>query len=184
MGVSRRGSGRRGSATTNVVQGLASSTTSGAAQPQSASPWIATLAAFRMHRSSETWSDVLIHRKARQDRRHRAARRLLDRILAVVAIGGRDAAHGLRHSPAESVIGEARGRHAALVDCGAFRTPSLRNVSLASPYMHAGSIATLREAVKHELYYSARDRGANFSNEEQEALVAFLRSLTDEEQKR
>jgi len=71
-----------------------------------------------------------------------------------------------------------------LLDCGAFRTPSLRNVSLASPYMHAGSIATLREAVKHELYYSARDRGANFSNEEQEALVAFLRSLTDEEQKR
>ena len=65
-------------------------------------------------------------------------------------------------------------------DIGAFRTPSLRNVFVTSPYMHDGSISTLREAVKHELYYAAPDRGANFSYAEQEALVAFLRTLTDE----
>jgi cytochrome c peroxidase len=66
-------------------------------------------------------------------------------------------------------------------DIGAFRTPSLRNVSRTSPYMHDGSVETLQDAVQHELYYSSADRGANFSYEEREALVAFLRTLTDED---
>ena len=64
-------------------------------------------------------------------------------------------------------------------DIGAFRTPSLRNVSRTAPYMHDGSIPTLQDAIRHELYYSAADRGANFSHDELEALVAFLQSLTD-----
>ncbi len=62
-------------------------------------------------------------------------------------------------------------------DIGAFRTPTLRNVAITAPYMHDGSIATLRDAVDHELYYSAADRGAGFSHEEREALVQFLRAL-------
>ena len=44
--------------------------------------------------------------------------------------------------------------------------------------MHDGSIATLRAVVDHELYYSAADRGAGFSHEERDALVAFLQALT------
>lgn len=34
------------------------------------------------------------------------------------------------------------------VDKGAFKTPSLRDVSKRAPYMHDGSIKTLREVVK------------------------------------
>ncbi|HXZ16148.1 MAG TPA: cytochrome c peroxidase [Roseiarcus sp.] len=38
--------------------------------------------------------------------------------------------------------------------CGAFKTPTLRNVALAAPYFHNGSVATLREAVA---FYATRD---------------------------
>ncbi len=65
-------------------------------------------------------------------------------------------------------------------DIGAFRTPSLKNVELTGPYMHDGSVATLDEAVRRELYYSAKDRGDGFSDEERASLVAFLRALTSE----
>lgn len=64
-------------------------------------------------------------------------------------------------------------------DIGAFRTPSLRNVALTAPYMHDGSIDTLTEAVTHELYYSTPDKGAGFSREERDAIVAFLEQLSD-----
>jgi cytochrome c peroxidase len=70
-------------------------------------------------------------------------------------------------------------------DRWAFKTPSLRNVELTGPYMHDGSITTLKEIIE---YY---DRGGdyspnksefikplNLSEDEKEALVAFLRSLT------
>lgn len=67
-------------------------------------------------------------------------------------------------------------------DIGAFRTPSLRNVAITAPYMHDGSIATLREAVDHEVYYRGFSTGhpINLTEEERQALVAFLESLTDE----
>ena len=70
-------------------------------------------------------------------------------------------------------------------DSWAYRTPSLRNVALTSPYMHDGSLATLEEVV--EFY----DRGGidnpqkdprlkplGLSAPEKQALAAFLRSLT------
>ena len=38
--------------------------------------------------------------------------------------------------------------------CGAFKAPTLRNVALAAPYFHNGSVATLREAVA---FYATRD---------------------------
>ena len=34
-------------------------------------------------------------------------------------------------------------------DWGAFKVPSLRNVALTAPYMHNGSLATLRDVVRH-----------------------------------
>ena len=49
-----------------------------------------------------------------------------------------------------------------------YRTPSLRNVALTAPYMHDGSLATLREVV---LFY---DRGG-IPNEVLDALIAPLR---------
>ncbi|MBI3554112.1 MAG: hypothetical protein HY077_16570 [Elusimicrobia bacterium] len=66
-----------------------------------------------------------------------------------------------------------------------FRTPPLRNVSLTAPYMHDGSLKTLRDVV--EFY----DRGGDFAEnrdpqikplsltpKEKDDLVAFLNALT------
>jgi cytochrome c peroxidase len=74
-----------------------------------------------------------------------------------------------------------------LEDTGAFKTPTLRDVSRRPPYMHDGSIATLREAV---LLY---DRGGtpnpwlapemkplHLTSSEVDALVAFLGALDGE----
>jgi cytochrome c peroxidase len=74
---------------------------------------------------------------------------------------------------------------------GAFKVPSLRNVALTGPYMHNGGQATLRQVVA---FY---ERLGDFSNgnvhdldpqmihidfveKDEEPLVEFLRSLTDE----
>lgn len=66
-----------------------------------------------------------------------------------------------------------------------FKTPTLRNVNLTAPYMHDGSISTLREIVEfynrggvpHDgLDPSVKPLG--LSSEEMDDLVAFLRSLT------
>ena len=72
---------------------------------------------------------------------------------------------------------------------GAYRTPSLRNVELTAPYMHNGSIATLEKVVDHYVRGgSVNTPGARaasikplfLSPREQEALVAFLKSLTSD----
>jgi len=82
-------------------------------------------------------------------------------------------------------------------DDGRFRAPTLRNIALTAPYMHDGSIATLREVVEH---YAAGGRahagaaldperptsrsplvsGFEITAEETDDLLAFLESLTDE----
>ena len=79
---------------------------------------------------------------------------------------------------------------------GFFKTPQLRNVALTAPYMHNGSIATLREVIdhysegienNHNLSHELRDlplfpngkRGFNFSESEKNNLEAFLNTLTD-----
>jgi cytochrome c peroxidase len=72
-------------------------------------------------------------------------------------------------------------------DMGAFKTPSLRNVALTGPYMHDGSISTLREAVKHyedvDLDFPNLDPLIDhwgLTDEEIDDVVAFLKSLTGE----
>ena len=83
-------------------------------------------------------------------------------------------------------------------DKGKFRPPSLRNIEFTAPYMHDGSIGTLREVVEHyarggtltESGANAGDGKKNpnksalilgFSTTEEEidAVVAFLESLSD-----
>jgi cytochrome c peroxidase len=70
------------------------------------------------------------------------------------------------------------------VDRGAFKTPTLRDVTRHAPYMHDGSIATLREVV--ELYnrggtknpwLSAKIFPLGLTDEEMNALVAFMEAL-------
>jgi cytochrome c peroxidase len=60
-------------------------------------------------------------------------------------------------------------------DIGKFRTPSLHHVARTAPYMHDGSIATLRESVEAEL--KIRAPNATLSATEIDALVAYLESL-------
>ena len=71
-------------------------------------------------------------------------------------------------------------------DLGAFKTLSLRNVALTGPYMHDGVFTTLDQVVA---FYvggggpapdkSPLIRPLDLTVKEQQALVAFLRSLTD-----
>ena len=66
-----------------------------------------------------------------------------------------------------------------------YRTPSLRNVALTGPYMHDGSIATLESVVAFyadggggDPAQDPRTRSVQLTQSEQEALVAFLKTLT------
>ena len=91
---------------------------------------------------------------------------------------------------AESGLFADRGRGAITGDPGdegAFKTPTLRDVARRAPYMHDGSVATLREVVG--LYDLGGVEGApiaslvqplGLSEEEKSALVAFLRTLDGE----
>lgn len=77
-------------------------------------------------------------------------------------------------------------------DRGKFKTPSLRNVTLTAPYMHDGRFKTLEEVVEH--YNSGVQRsanldpnlakhpaaGLNLSAADKRALVAFLKTLTEQ----
>jgi len=58
-----------------------------------------------------------------------------------------------------------------------FRIAPLRNVALTAPYFHDGSAATLHEAVSIMGWVQLKKR---FTEEEVEAVVAFLESLTGE----
>jgi cytochrome c peroxidase len=74
---------------------------------------------------------------------------------------------------------------------GNFSTPSLRNIGLTAPYMHDGRFATLKEVIAHYSGPMTRSEaldpnlakhprtGLQFSKENQAALVAFLKTLTD-----
>jgi cytochrome c peroxidase len=67
-----------------------------------------------------------------------------------------------------------------------FRAPTLRSIAVTAPYMHDGSIATLKDVIAH---YAAggrssrpksdKVRGFTISASETDDLVAFLESLTD-----
>lgn len=78
-------------------------------------------------------------------------------------------------------------------DRARFKTPSLRNVAVTGPYMHDGRFATLEEVIGHYVSGVKRsetldpnlakhpDGGVPLSKEDQKALVAFLKMLTEEE---
>ncbi len=96
-------------------------------------------------------------------------------------------AYPANNSGVRNITGEA-------TDEGKFRSPSLRNVAVTGPYMHDGSIATLRDVIlKH---YAVKGKavsdgqppsplrdsiieGFAISDSEVDDLIAFLESLTD-----
>jgi len=66
-----------------------------------------------------------------------------------------------------------------------YRTPSLRNVALTGPYLHDGSIATLEAVVAFyaeggggDPAQDPRTQSVQLTESDQDALVAFLRTLT------
>ena len=77
-------------------------------------------------------------------------------------------------------------------DKGKFSVPSLRNVAVTAPYMHDGRFKTLEEVVEHYTTGMKRsstldpnlakhpDGGVPLSAADKKALVAFLKTLTDE----
>jgi len=94
-------------------------------------------------------------------------------------------------------IAEMTGRPG---DAGKFKPPTLRNIAMTAPYMHDGSLATLDEVLDHYAAggrtvadgprkgigrdnpnKSAMLRGFALTQDQRRDLLAFLRSLTDEE---
>jgi len=77
---------------------------------------------------------------------------------------------------------------------GAFKIPTLRNIAVTAPYMHDGRFKSLEEVINHYdsgvkahpalsifmLDNRGNIRRPELSREEQEALVNFLETLTDE----
>ena len=79
-------------------------------------------------------------------------------------------------------------------DLGSFKTPTLRNVAVTAPYMHDGSVATLRDAVVHynnggvtnegdpvNDFLAGGIRPLNLTDQQIEDLVAFMEALTSPE---
>jgi cytochrome c peroxidase len=74
---------------------------------------------------------------------------------------------------------------------GAFKTPTLRNVELTAPYMHDGSLKTLKDVMNHynnggvakagdrvNDFLSGGIRPLNLTDAQLEDLVAFMKALT------
>ncbi|MBL7825307.1 MAG: cytochrome-c peroxidase [Saprospiraceae bacterium] len=79
-------------------------------------------------------------------------------------------------------------------DKAKFKTPSLRNIAQTAPYMHDGRFKTLEEVIDHYntgvknsvtvdflLQYNLQPGGLSLSVQDKTDLVAFLKTLTDEE---
>ena len=76
-------------------------------------------------------------------------------------------------------------------DMGAFKTPTLRNIALTAPYMHDGSLKTLRDVIEFynnggrinkddpvNGFQSGGIRPLNLSEQQMNDLILFLVSLT------
>jgi cytochrome c peroxidase len=76
-------------------------------------------------------------------------------------------------------------------DLGSFKTPTLRNVAATAPYMHDGSVETLRDAVVHynnggvtneedpvNDFLSGGIRPLDLTDDQIDDLVAFMEALT------
>ena len=99
------------------------------------------------------------------------------------------------HNNGLSPVESDTGRHRVTQnerDLYKFSTPSLRNIALTAPYMHDGRFQTLEEVVAHYDHNLRRtdtldpnlakhpSTGIRLSAADKAALVAFLKTLTDE----
>ncbi len=72
-------------------------------------------------------------------------------------------------------------------DKARFKVPSLRNVELTGPYMHDGSISSLRDVIEHyntggEAHQNKNEliKPLNLDSKDKSDLLSFLNSLTDQ----
>ncbi|TXF87611.1 c-type cytochrome [Neolewinella aurantiaca] len=99
------------------------------------------------------------------------------------------ASNGLDEVYTDKGVGALSGN---LRESGVFKVPFLRNVALTGPYMHDGRFETLREVIDHYsegiqdhinlhpfLKENNRPRRMNFTENEKDALIAFLNMATD-----
>lgn len=87
------------------------------------------------------------------------------------------------HYPADS--GRFRVTHLES-DRDLFKVPSLRNIALTAPYMHDGSLLTLRDVIRHYASGGKQHKNKNaviqpftLTETEENDLIAFLETLTD-----
>lgn len=98
--------------------------------------------------------------------------------------------NGLDENPKDQGLMKFTGN---AVDRGRFKVPTLRNIAVTAPYMHDSRFKTLEEVVD---FYSGKVKqnspnldehmpdfgtGVNLSGQEKAELVAFLKSLTDQD---
>lgn len=78
------------------------------------------------------------------------------------------------------------------IDIGRFKTPSLRNIALTSPYMHDGRFSSLESVIHHYSHHilpsaslsnelSDKVGGFQFTDLEKKNLIDFLHTLSDNE---
>ncbi|WP_043024483.1 cytochrome-c peroxidase [Fluviicola taffensis] len=72
------------------------------------------------------------------------------------------------------------------VDRDLFKVPTLRNIALTAPYMHDGSFSSLREVIQQYEKNGFKNKNKHpilqpfsISLEDEDALIAFLNTLTD-----
>lgn len=86
-------------------------------------------------------------------------------------------------------LGEISGYYG---DNGKFKVPSLRNLEYTAPYMHDGRFSTLEEVIDHyntgghfsptvSPFMKNIDEGLHLSDRQKQALIAFLKTLSDQD---
>lgn len=80
-----------------------------------------------------------------------------------------------------------------LIDKGAYRAPTLRNIELTAPYMHDGRFISLEEVIDfyshdvkqspyvHPLMHHMSRGGVQLTPKQKQDLLAFIRTLRDDE---
>jgi cytochrome c peroxidase len=104
--------------------------------------------------------------------------------------------HLFYNNAKDSVFSDSRDRYSVTndpTDIGAYKAPTLRNIELTAPYMHDGRFKTLEEVIDfysekvvwssyvHPLMHHVNDGGIHLLPSEKSDLIAFIRSLRDDE---
>jgi cytochrome c peroxidase len=96
----------------------------------------------------------------------------------------------------DTIFTDPRDRYAVtgdLMEKGAYKAPTLRNIELTAPYMHDGRFKTLDEVIdfySHHvlnspyidpLMHHVADGGTQLTQNEKADLIAFIKTLRDDE---